>query len=351
MSGRALTGFAARIDRRCGDALDDRALRIALIEEIRRAVAFDWYAWLLTDPETEVGSSPLSDFPSLSELPRLVRAKYVTPVNRWTSHGAGVVTLASRTEADLERSRTWREFVGQHGVVDVASVVFRDKYGCWGWLDLWRTAPGTPFDDGEVAALGGVVDVVTARLRRAQARTFDMVGEAAVPRDPAVLVLTPDLGVAAQTRETDDYLRALLPSGDDRPPVPAAAYNVAAQLLAVEQGVDAHEPRARVHLGEGTWLTLRAARVGQPGPALDQDIAVTIMLASPGERRSLFGLSHALSPREREVVDLVAHGADTHTIAARMFLSEHTVQDHLKSVFAKTGTRNRRSLVSRLAGG
>jgi DNA-binding CsgD family transcriptional regulator len=33
-----------------------------------------------------------------------------------------------------------------------------------------------------------------------------------------------------------------------------------------------------------------------------------------------------------------------------MFLSGHTVQDHLKSIFAKTGTRTRRTLLSRALG-
>ncbi|MGB7979871.1 MAG: LuxR C-terminal-related transcriptional regulator [Candidatus Nanopelagicales bacterium] len=33
-----------------------------------------------------------------------------------------------------------------------------------------------------------------------------------------------------------------------------------------------------------------------------------------------------------------------------MFLSEHTVQDHLKSIFAKTDVHNRRQLVARATG-
>jgi DNA-binding CsgD family transcriptional regulator len=43
-------------------------------------------------------------------------------------------------------------------------------------------------------------------------------------------------------------------------------------------------------------------------------------------------------------------GASTHDIARRMFLSEHTVQDHLKSIFAKTATRTRRALLARALG-
>src|SRR5262252_8367209 len=75
---------AARIDRIAYDCNDGRVLRVALLEEISRHVAFDAFAWLLTDPETEVGSDPLADVPWLPELPKLIRLKYSTEVNRWT---------------------------------------------------------------------------------------------------------------------------------------------------------------------------------------------------------------------------------------------------------------------------
>ena len=58
----------ARLRAAGGDA---RTLRLDLLAEIRRVVAFDAYAWLLTDPETSVGSAPLADVPCLPELPRL----------------------------------------------------------------------------------------------------------------------------------------------------------------------------------------------------------------------------------------------------------------------------------------
>jgi hypothetical protein len=47
------------------------------------------------------------------------------------------------------------------------------------------------------------------------------------------------------------------------------------QLRANEDGVDSHPPRARVHLGKGVWLTLRAARIVETDEA-DADIAVTL---------------------------------------------------------------------------
>jgi DNA-binding CsgD family transcriptional regulator len=125
---------------------------------------------------------------------------------------------------------------------------------------------------------------------------------------------------------------------------------VGAQLLAREAGVDGHPPLARVHLGSGRWLTLRASRLDSAQPVPERDIAVSIETTAPDGRVSLFARACGLSPREAELLDHVVAGASTRDIARLMFLSEHTVQDHLKSIFAKTDTRTRRTLLARVLG-
>jgi DNA-binding CsgD family transcriptional regulator len=117
----------------------------------------------------------------------------------------------------------------------------------------------------------------------------------------------------------------------------------------VESGIDGHPPSSRVHLEGGRWVTLRADRIAAEGRAAGT-IAVTIEVTSPADRLDVFCRAFGLSPRERELVGLVVGGHDSAEIAARMFLSPHTVQDHLKSVFAKTSTRSRRALVSLVRG-
>jgi len=72
-------------------------------------------------------------------------------------------------------------------------------------------------------------------------------------------------------------------------------------------------------------------------------------LASSGTVSS-FARASGLTTRENELLSLLATGSDTRAMARRMKVSEHTVQDHLKSIFAKTGGRDRVTVLSRALG-
>jgi DNA-binding CsgD family transcriptional regulator len=344
------TAARERVERICAAGADARTLRLRLLTELRRAIGFDAFAWVLTDPETWVSCAPLADVPCLPELPRLIRLRYLTALNRWTVlTDPPVALLTEATGGDLGRSLLWRELLCRYGVADVATVVFRDGFGCWAFLELWRTA-GHAFDRAHARFLRDIAPAVTTALRRSQARTFETASRSEHPTGPLVLLLAPDLQVIRRTPGTQDALRLLVPRDDEGPPVPAGAYNVAAQLLAVEAGVDTSPPWARVHLAGNRWLTLRAARLEGDAPREERDLAVTIDESSAAERLSLFARCRGLSAREAELLAHLATGADTRNVAGRMFLSAHTVQDHLKSVFDKTGTRSRRTLLARALG-
>ena len=130
---------------------------------------------------------------------------------------------------------------------------------------------------------------------------------------------------------------------------------MAAQLLAAEQGVDHHPAYARTHLAGGFWLTLRAARLssGQKRPTYaggGAAIVVSIEETSAADRLDLFSRAIGLTTREHELLSLLATGSDTRAMARQMSLSELTVQDHLKSIFTKTGARDRVTVLSRSLG-
>lgn len=337
--------LTADVERIAATGVDDRDVRTQILNAIRGRIPFDHYAFLLTDPTTTVGCSPVADVPDLAALPHLIRLKYLTTVNRWTRLPAsGCASLQQAASGHLEESLLWREHLSALGILDVASVAFTDRFGWWGFLDLWRR--DACFTVDEVAALADVRPAITFRLRRVQAAAFAATEVSSHYRGPGALVLSPALTVRAQTAQTQDWLAALVPPQTGRSPVPASAYNVAAQVLAIEAGVDAHPAQARVHLGAGAWLTLRADRLEGPERIEERDIVVTMEASSPTERREMFSRAHGLTGRETEVLRRLADGHDTRTVARSMSISELTVQDHLKAMFAKTFTSSRRELLA-----
>ena len=84
------------------------------------------------------------------------------------------------------------------------------------------------------------------------------------------------------------------------------------------------------------------------GDGPDSSVAVLIEEAQPPELAPLIADAYGLTDRERRVTELVAKGFSTNDIGQRLHLSAYTVQDHLKSIFDKTGAGSRGELVARL---
>ena len=59
----------------------------------------------------------------------------------------------------------------------------------------------------------------------------------------------------------------------------------------------------------------------------------------------------ALTPREMDIVRMVAAGQSSKEVAAALFLSVRTVDNHLQRVFAKLGVSTRQDLTSALGNG
>lgn len=77
-------------------------------------------------------------------------------------------------------------------------------------------------------------------------------------------------------------------------------------------------------------------------------VTITFEPAPVGALVPLAATAYHLTPREREVLALLLADRSREEIARALFLSPYTVQDHLKSIYAKTGTSGRRGLVSLL---
>jgi DNA-binding NarL/FixJ family response regulator len=58
-------------------------------------------------------------------------------------------------------------------------------------------------------------------------------------------------------------------------------------------------------------------------------------------RQALTELPDRLTPREAEILALIATGSSNTEIAGQLVLSNHTIKSHINRIFAKTGSRDR----------
>jgi DNA-binding NarL/FixJ family response regulator len=58
-------------------------------------------------------------------------------------------------------------------------------------------------------------------------------------------------------------------------------------------------------------------------------------------------LLESLTPREKEILTLMTHGADNRTVAERLHISYATVRTHVRSILAKLGARSRLDAVAK----
>ncbi len=75
------------------------------------------------------------------------------------------------------------------------------------------------------------------------------------------------------------------------------------------------------------------------------EVAAVFPAAEPASR-PLLGLTEPLTPRESEVLQMLASGLANKEIAARLAISEHTVKFHVASILGKLGAGSRTEAVS-----
>lgn len=114
-------------------------------------------------------------------------------------------------------------------------------------------------------------------------------------------------------------------------------------------GTRARRERLRAQLPDGIEIAGEARTLGDAracGPGID-----AYLIAAP-ERVRKTGeddedLVEPLTPREQQVLELVADGLPNRAIAERLGVSDETVKFHLASILGKLGAANRTDAVRR----
>lgn len=274
-----------------------------------------------------------------------IEATSFTELARSGSSAAGVHLLY---DGEVERSERMASFMQPNfGFDDEARMLFRDGGEVWGAMALFRGSDDAPFDEAEVEFLGSLA-VPFARGIRAGvlARLSEVADPGPAVSGPAVVIVGPDNQIVSLSLGAEERLGALAtgPASGD-PLSPLAALIGAARRYG--RGETDLPPRCRLRTGAGVWLVLHAGPLSSAGDR-EGEVVITIEEARPPEIVSLVVAAFGLTPRERDVTQLVLQGVDTKEIASTLHLSAYTVQDHLKAIFDKAAVRSRRELIARI---
>jgi DNA-binding NarL/FixJ family response regulator len=177
-------------------------------------------------------------------------------------------------------------------------------------------------------------------IRLLEAYGFDVV--AAVDNGPAFLDAVrsgkPDVAVVdvrLPPSFTDEGLRAALAARAELPGLPILVLSqyveqlYARELLADGAGGVGYLLKDRVL--DGAQFTEAVRRVAEGGTAMDPEVIARLL----ARNESAEGPLARLSPREREVLGLMAEGRTNAAIAQRLFVTERAVAKHTAAIFAK----------------
>jgi DNA-binding CsgD family transcriptional regulator len=340
-----------KIRRLCHRGLDWVALSEQAGKLIRRVVPHERVCWHPTDPATLLVTGSYVENLFGDGLPPLTWCEYaVEDVNKWSflARSPWPVGILSRaTHGHREQSPRYRELLRPQGIGWELRASFVTDSACWGTLGIYRDRGEADFSDAEAAFLAAISSTLGEGFRRALLLSSVVTEEN--PDGPGLLLLDDEDGVTSITPAAERWLDELVDLGDlMEGRLPLAVTAVADRARAIDGGVDSPAPqaRARAYTGSGRWLVLHGTRLsgGSEGQT-----AVIIEPARRAELAPLIVQAYGLSGREREVTRLVLQGLSTREIADRLFISMHTVQDHLKAIFDKVDVHSRRELVARVS--
>jgi len=335
-----------RLERLATSTLGCESIQREAIADLQRLVGFDRWVWSLADPETLLPLGGVAEHDYGPRVPRALELEYsggdfaAKDVLARRANPAG--SLSTETGGDLARSPRWDEVLRPVGIGDSAVVACRDAQGCWGWVVAYRDSDDRPFRGGDLEFLASVGPALGAALRRGLGFTPLPDRDAAKLSTTGVILLNADLRVVDTTAGARAWLGAFQAAGLFAAwgMLPGTIYPVATRARAGRTATGAH---ALERMVDGRWVMIEAAPLEERGRG---EIAVILRAATPRETFDRRCRIYGLSPRERELVAALVAGLDTRAVTERLFISRHTVQDHLKSVFEKMSIHSRREMLA-----
>jgi DNA-binding CsgD family transcriptional regulator len=347
LTGPALDNLAAAIVSACRSGLDPDALRAAVLPRLRQVVPIDALWWAAVDPATLLFTQAYRENLPADSGAYFVENEFLhDDVNKWTDLAkarSGVRTLMQATDDRPDRSDRYRDIFAPLGLRDELRAVLRVRGTSWGYMCLHRETARANFSADEARFVRQLAPHIAEGLRMGlvrQACDSDYPVDGA-PQGPGLVLLALDGAVVGMNLTAGAWLEELggQADGTDLP--------IEFRALAIRlTHPDPSKPclaRLRMRTGSRRWAVLHASWLNSDAGAT---VAIIIEDAAPAEVAPMIMAAFGLTAREQTISGLVCQGLSTRQISERLHLTIDTVQDHLKSVYDRTGVHSRGELVA-----
>ena len=186
----------------------------------------------------------------------------------------------------------------------------------------------------------GLESIITAHPE------LEVVGVSAAPATAVELIeqLGPDVVLVDEGFADGETLLSLVPETTSKPSIVALVDDLEAGWLteALRAGV-----RGILRRDAEAEEIIAAVIAAQAGLVVLHPEVVELLSRSSVATRSLkLAEKQPLTPREIEVLEMLAAGVGNKIIAKRLSISEHTVKFHISSIFTKLGASSRTEAVT-----
>jgi DNA-binding CsgD family transcriptional regulator len=337
-------------------------------ERLRRLVPFDAAVWGATDPVTSLPAAPTR----AENMEERIRSVGFDAIERfWESeflerdfNSFAELTRGAEAAAGLHqatggrpaRSSRYREVLAIKGFGDEMRAVLKVGDVPWASFNLFRERGRPPFDSAEIETVSQLSRPLGEAVRE-RARPPLPSRPSGAERGPGLMMFAPGGELVSANDEALAWIEELPIDSWEKPAdqpdafrpeiLPLVLVSTLTRARASALHGEGGTCRSRTRSAAGRWLVCHASCLRDADGTFG-NTALVIEPAKSSEIAPLIVQAYGLTEREQEITQLLSRGASTAEMAERLFLSPHTVRDHLKAIFEKVGVSSRGEVVAKL---
>ncbi|WP_237697724.1 helix-turn-helix transcriptional regulator [Bacillus australimaris] len=319
-------------------------LRQHIRDELAAVLDFDSACITTIDPATLLSTGSFTDEPIEEIHNELFQNEFLKKdVHQHETLAKGPIHAASLIQSgEYLNSERYQHILLPKGWTDELRAALVIQGECWGIASLYRQKGKEPFQERDIQAVIEQTPALAAKLRDELFKKRDT-EENDEAEQQGFIILSTHYKLLYGNETGLHWLHTFqaFEQIHDQTVMPRPFRALGAKLL---YGGSVQTAASMTRMPTGLFLSLQAFRLAQ-ADGQEEAVMIHIKRAQTNDILPYAAKTYRLTEREMNVLDCLLKGQSTKEIASTLFISTHTVHDHVKAMLQKTNLSSRRMLV------